>query len=266
VKPDQEQKMSFIRTTLLAIVGAIAVSAASATTISVVDPTTFVGPAGPTIADARYRLSNTGVDQLIAPGGNPISGFGAAGIGNVAALTGRTFDFELTYTSGTGTRFRLFDANTNSTVRFTTADGTRNGVKADGPFNTILLSAFSNQTGASMTVSDIVFTWGAGLTGPSSVANLTRSGTQGAAETWLATTANLADFDFTIAGKVTGVKVLTGGDESVKFDIGLKNRTLPAPIPLPAAGWMLVAGLATLGVAARMRKIGKTLPAPSASA
>lgn len=256
--------MSLIRTTLFAIAGAIAVSAANAATISVVDPTTFVGPAGPTIADARYRLSNNNFDQVIAPSGTPISGFAQAGIGNVAALTGRTFDFVLTYTSGTGTFFRLFDKNHDRTVSFTTADGSKGGVKADDPFNTILLSARSSQTGASMTVSDIVFTWGAGLTGPSSVADLTRSGNKGFAETWLATTANLASFNFTISGKVNGLKTMTGGDESVRFDIGLKNRTLPAPVPLPAAGWMLLAGLVTLGAAARKRALARSLQAPSA--
>lgn len=233
---------------LLAALLALPAGTAGAASIAVTDPATFVGPNGPNVVDLRYRISNTNWDQAAIPGGTPTPTMSQQNIANTAGLNGRTFSFVATHAAGTGFAFRLFGGGYDRTVTFAST----------AAFNAILLSVRAQQDGSGIRVSDIAFAWGAGLTGPAAVPDLVRGENQGFLNLWLASRASLAGHDWQITGKVRGLKVHTGGDELVRFDIGARNVTLPAPVPLPAAAPLLLAGLAALGLLARRRPAARS--------
>jgi hypothetical protein len=226
---------------------ALAATAAPAASVAVVDPADFLSAPGPTVAEARYRLSNTNWDMAIVQPGGPNGSTPTAGLGNVAQLSARTFGFTLRHTAGTGFSFTMTntaDATNTATVTYASL----------ASFNALQFEVRSITDTGAMSVSDFAFTYGAGLTGPSTIPNLSVAGNVGFLSTWLASLSDLSLFDWSVTGTIAGSKGITGGDETVRLSIRATNVELPAPIPLPAAGFLLIGAMAGLGLLACRRR------------
>jgi hypothetical protein len=225
---------------------ALFTTAASAATVNVVDPVDFLS-SGPTVAEARYRLSNTNWDMAIVQPGGPNVSTPTAGLGNVSQLSARSFDFMLSHSVGTGFSFTMTnpaDATNTATLTYNTP----------ASFNALRFTVQSNTDTGSMSVSNLAFNYGAGVTGPATLTGLSVSGNAGERNSWLASTSNLALFGWSISGTLLGAKGITGCDECVKFSLRATNAELPTPIPLPAAGFLLIGAMAGLGLLARRQR------------
>lgn len=240
---------------------------ARAATVRLVEPAFVQTVSGSTVADFRYRLSNTNWDIAIAPNGNPISGFASVDAGDNSALSGNSYAFSLVHTAGVGYAFTWFGLNgSDRTVSFTTADGTKGGVAATDAFNTISIGPNARAVGrpgntGAASLGGLIFSapsLGSTILVPDFAATATQGGAQdGLVERFIVADHNLALVDWTLSGVATLAAVGFGNtDERVKLDIKTRTAidTTPAPIPLPAALPMLLAGLGAMGVIARRRK------------
>jgi hypothetical protein len=192
-----------------------------------------------------------------------------ATLGNVATTSGKVFDFVLEHRAGEGIIFSLDGPGsldrTVSWGSFTTSPGgvnraSLNGLLPPSAFNSLVLSARATQAGSSFEFDDLGFS-GAGL---SLVDGGFLSGTVtpstgdplGFVNQRLYSSVNLADVDWTLTGRISGTKLLTGGDETVRFNVGFQQVTaavVPEPSTLAMAGIGSVA-LAGVGLHRRRRQ------------
>lgn len=225
----------------IAISAAIAAGPAQAATVGVVDGSLVTSNG--TAASVRYRMDNGNWDQAALPPGAPQSGAGTfeqANLGNNNQLDEQTFAFKLNYTANTGLEWTVG----SSTLSLGNATS----------FNGIELFARATQQNGddrSISVENLVFTWGAGLNGPGTLGDI--NVTNGAETVWLASSDDLSTFDWMIQGDVTLDRVGTRNpSERLKLDIGLRDISV---VPLPVGAWLLLGGFATwFGAGRAMRK------------
>lgn len=227
--------------------------------------------------DARYRVSNTNWDQMIA-NSSLISGSTItqnANLGNNNALNNVVWDFSMVHTAGTGFAFTLSrtvgTTLTTSTVRYTTTiagnpavtplrsfNAIEMYVEAGTDYNTSTLAsshiqatnlAFnltgSTQTGSLITLRDDL----------DDVAPLGDGRDEDLYKQFIVADADLSQFNWSVTGQLQAGFTLAGGatsagslDERLKFDIKALNVTI---IPAPAAASLTLAGLAMVGLRRR---------------
>jgi hypothetical protein len=232
--------MSFIRTSVIAAVASVALGAvASAATIANITGTdqaaTFTsfhgggaGTHGVEIRGGRARAADweLGLGSATSQNNNPAT-FTQREIDWGTGPT--TYGFSYVYSDMT-TTFSLLDISTEAVVTSASWDGLKTG-------NAIQI--FANRS-ATITVGEIN-----GLLFGDTIGAI--GNTSGS----LATYFGLSLIDgFTMSGSV---QVTGGGGSANLIFIKAGNVDVPAPIPLPAAAWMLLAGMAALGAAARKR-------------
>ncbi|MCK6371394.1 MAG: VPLPA-CTERM sorting domain-containing protein [Gammaproteobacteria bacterium] len=227
---------------------------AQALTLSLnASPAGFTEVSGGTVSDSRYRISNNNWDMIIAPAGNPISGFAQSNLGNDAALSGNTYAFEAKYTAGTGYSFQIFGSFNGGTlvdplVSWTTADGAKNGKSPTDSYNAILLNARADGV-STMTISDLAFSISGASTSGSLASPMAVAG--GSMQQWLVADGSLSGTSWTLTGKLNGTGAAAVGDEGLKFDVYTKNVSL---VPVPAAAWLLASALGGLAGLRRLRQ------------
>lgn len=226
---------------------------------------------GPAVVGARYRLSNTGVDQILHNGNNNVASAGQSlGLGNVSQLSGKTFDFSLQHTVAGGFVYSLkrLDTNTTTTVDWTNSETFTSldaiGHTNDRAFNTLHLFARAQQTGAVVEFSNLAFSGATtigsfdandavnGDSGGPAYSGVASSGS-GTYDQWLYSDTNFASYDWTLTGTLKITKTGIGGDESVKFDIDGKASTVSV-VPEPSFYASLALGFSGLVFAVRRRR------------
>lgn len=229
---------------------------AHAGTIVLNAPTPLALDQGPTVMDARYRLSQTNWDQVIATSSNVTYGtiVENKNVGTANQLNGVEWDWSMAYTAGSGYVFTLSKPGTTSTVQWT-APWTNTYVVPNETvsplrsFNAIYLYAAAYTatgiTSAQFDVTDLSFS-GAGITNSGSLANLQATLPPGElVDQWLIADCDLSQIDWTLTAKVKGTFTGTppsNYDERLKFDIKTK-MVVPEPATL---GLLAVSGLAML--------------------
>lgn len=113
-----------------------------------------------------------------------------------------------------------------------------------GGFNDILFKLRTPNDAATMTLSGLMLD-GAAIT-PDAISN-----TSGGEQFWFVLDAITGD-SFELSGFFTGTG-LTNSNEANRFEIQVGNLEVSA-VPLPAAAWMLIAGLGGLAAVSRRRK------------
>ncbi|MDX2114096.1 MAG: hypothetical protein SFZ24_00565 [Planctomycetota bacterium] len=234
------------------------------------------------VGQAKFRLSHTNFDMTVDRGQGTNAGqFIQANLGNNTALNNVTFNFTLQHIAGQGLIFTM--VNTKNTV--TNADDATSvlswgsfvsppagttavaigGENAPGPsnpnaarqsFNTLRLDAQANRTqppGSSMAFSNLVFTSGLTVADGSFYSGSVVTPSGGPADAnevqYLVSDMNLGAFDWTLTGSLVGYRdTLAGGDEQVRFVVGLKQSNfnivpMPTPMAMAGAGLLAVAGL-----------------------
>lgn len=207
---------------------------------------------------AKYRLSHTNFDQSLSrTSGTDAGSFISANLGNNAFTANRPYAFTLRHLAGQGLQFSMTDLVSGATSTlawgsFSTQPtgltaATLGGIAPGAAFNVIDLSARATRTnapGSALTFSELAFTAPAlTIAHGSFVAGTVTPATTGAgpgAGFWdqrLVADVNLADFDWALSGRISAFRdALSGGDESVRFDIGLKQGVVTfIPAPGPAA-------------------------------
>ncbi|WP_169977521.1 PEP-CTERM sorting domain-containing protein [Tautonia rosea] len=253
---------------ILALLG-VAIPA-QAGQIYVNSPLVTIDSVGGTVANAKYRLSNTGFDVSLdnAPSTVTPADQVTATLGNVATTSGKVFEFMLEHRAGEGIIFSLdgpgsLDRTVSWGTFTTTPSGSNkanlNGKLPPSAFNSLVLSARATQAGSSFAFDDLNFS-GAGLSladGSFLSGTVTPSTGDplGFINQRLYSNVNLADFNWTLTGTLTGTKLLTGGDETVRFNVGFQQvsaTVVPEPSTLAMAGISSVA-LAGFGLHRRRR-------------
>lgn len=217
---------------------------------------------GSTVANFRYRVSNTNWDQSIANSSNIRSSsiVERRGIGNHNQLNNAAFDFSLSYVAGTGYTLRLqhggggAPTKTDSLLSWTAPHG---GISPLRSFRTIEISATAAQLpgnieSGSFSVTNLAFA-GAGLTNAGALSDMLASST-GATflQQYISSTTDLSTFNWTLTGRVVASFVYKPGftspggslDERLRLNIKTSDAGL---IPSPGAAAVLaLAGLAAL--------------------
>jgi hypothetical protein len=212
--------------------------------------------------------------------------FVQANLGNLTALNNAAFRFEVTHEAGVGFTYTLTNLSggaattlswgaglpgTNATTLQRTSGGVLDGVEhaPTDPFNFLLIEARAQRNDAgngvepdsSLTFSNLSFS-GTGLTNSGSfTGGTTNENTAGSAWTppgtavengrywqFLYSDVDLSQYDWTFTADVTGFAATNAGQELLRFEVTAKNV---APVPLPAAAWLLLSGLLGLGAAGR---------------
>ncbi|HBY61197.1 MAG TPA: hypothetical protein DEH78_15350 [Solibacterales bacterium] len=222
-----------------------------------------------TVVGAKYRLSPTGFDEtlgLTASGGNPASRINI-NLGNLTFLSGRTYDLELQHLTGQGFIFRMTNGAATNTLSWgtftTTPPGTNaaqlRGTAPGAAFNALVFNARAIRNPSSMAFSGLTFTsptlttsTGAFLAGSVATPGTTTS-TQ-----LLVSPLNLATHNWTVRGRVTGVRGGNGGDDDVWFTIEGQNAnfTIATPAPEPPS-WYLMAGGGLIGLFGLIRQYSR---------
>jgi hypothetical protein len=206
---------------LALVAGALAAPAAAATLSTGYQPLLMTG----TVIGTRYKGPSSGNDLYVGPAA-----------GGFAVRT----EAEPTWVVGNNTFSLVYDATTGlltSTLNSTTVS--RN--VGAGLFATALQLSLNDRS----------------LTNPLSVSSIIVNGTSmgslsnsGAFQDYMVSGIPFSSIGFTISGILNRSAIAGNPNESTRFDI----RAATAPIPLPAAGWMLLAAFGGLGVMARRRK------------
>lgn len=223
-----------------------------------------------TVAQAKYRLSNTNWDQSLDRGTGTSSGnFISLGLGNNAQLSTRTYEFSLENRPGQGLVFTMTDQTTlaSSVLSwgvFSTATGgtsvpTIASQSVPTNFNSLWIEARSTRTGSSLSFSGLSFA-GSGLTladgsFAAAVINPSVGGPGNAPGVYtqrLVSDTNLGAQAWTFRGLVSASRDSTSSsDESVKFTVGAQQVVATfVPSAGTGAGLALAAGL----LAARRRR------------
>lgn len=221
---------------------------------------------GGTVANFRYRVSNTNWDQSVA-NSSTISNstiVQSRGLGNHDQLNGAAFDFTLNYQVGLGFTFRLLHAGggspttSDSNVAWTSPFG---GVAATRSFRGLELSATAANLStsiqsASLSVSNLAFS-GAGLTTIGTLSDMNAIFAPGQFRTqYIASASDLSTFNWTLTGRVMAAFAYAPGtstpggnlDELLRLNIRAFDGGL---IPTPGASAALI--LAGLVLARRRR-------------
>lgn len=202
-----------------------------------------------------YRLSNNNFDMRLNNGGPVATAANniTLGLGNVAFLNNRTYDFSLEFRAGTvgvnrGFIWRLSNPGSNGTLAWgvfdpvvpppSTVAASINSVTPIASFNAITIAQRAQVTagtGSYMTLSDLNFASPLTVDGSWINSTVTTPGGGPAAPILtqvLASTVDLSTIDWTLTGKVTAFKDTTGGDESVSLTIAVRNASFTiAPEP-----------------------------------
>lgn len=224
------------------------------------DPSSFELLNGDAVARARYRLSTSSWDQAIITGdvASNTTLVGSGSFGHTSQLNGAVWDFTLSYDPLAGYSWVLEHAGGGSptsqsrTITWTTP---HNGESPTAAHNAIQLqvsagpSFSSSMRGAGMAVGDLVFSAaGSTLTGslgglwalwsPAGGSSMSR---------WIYSDTNLATTNWSLSGKVFGAFWATGNgnplvDDRLKFDVATY-----AAVPAPAAGMIVLSGVAWRG-------------------
>lgn len=228
---------------------------------------------GETRALARYRVSNTNWDQIVATSSSISAStiVQQANLGNSAQLNGTVWDFTLSYAAGIGYEWTLVKMSGNAPVSSSTVSWTspHHGVDPDRPVNAI---KFYTQAGAQMPagietarigVSNLHFS-AAGYSTIGALADMhdffDDVGDPG--DNWdpdlplqvIVANGNLADTDWVFSGRVVAMYTLKDGftspggtiDERLKLDIKVTEA-----VPAPGAAALLAFGM--LGLFRRQR-------------
>ncbi len=221
-----------------------------------------------TVAQAKYRLSNTNFDQSLDRGTGTTSGnFISANLGNNAQLSTRTYEFALenrpgeglvfTLTNQTGLASSVLSWGTFATTTGGTSTPTIKGIAPPSTFNSLLFEAKSTRAGSSLSFSGLTFTSPTlSLADGAFLAATINPSVGGSGESpgtftqRLVGNANLASHAFTFRGLISASRDSTSsGDENLKFTAYAQKVTVAF---VPAAG---PAGLAAcLGLIALRRR------------
>lgn len=236
----------------------------------------FANPS--TVAQAKYRLSQTNFDQSLdnGAGTSNTSNFISAHLGNggtgAGSIRGVTFDFSLQHLVGDGFIYRMRNTATGSTSvlrwgEFATNEGTTaltlGGLTPDREFNSLYLETRATQTSVnpSFSVSGLTFTSDS-LSSVGSffdrVVTPTYSepgSSSGFSFQRLVSDVNLAEHAFTVSGQLMADRLSgNGSDEQLKFTVYAQRGTASLPVappgspavPEPAAAIALPAALLLL--------------------
>lgn len=247
---------TFIALTAFAV--SVAAGSASAGVVTLGVPESMIASSSNTVLNARYRLSNTNFDHMLAKS----SSISASTIvqsrntGTHNNLNGAIFDFSLLYSPAAGWTFTKTHVSGDATSTTSSALAFSTPFNGDSPFRSfngfelfsVVGSLPSGVSGATASAYDLTFS-APGHTVVGTLGDVTSTG--GLVNTWIHADFDLSTTSFTLAGKLRHSFVGTTGsnmDERVKFDIKAATVTL---IPTPGAA----AGVALLGlVAARRRR------------
>ncbi len=214
---------------------------------------------GTTAMNSRVKLDTTNWDQLLSNGGS--IGGGNDRQTNLGNIDNQTWAMSLGFQVGQGFTFTMTRGATVSTQTWRNdgSDPTLGTLLAtDRAFNALrLISTARRNDGYEMSVTNLAFS-GVGQTINGAVPNLvaTRAGADDFASTAIVSSADMRTFDWTLTGTLRASR---GGNtnnpsENLKFDIYAEQNGNYVIIPLPGAAWAGMAGLATLGVAQRIRR------------
>lgn len=220
---------------------------------------------GDTVALARYRVSNTNWDQIVATSSSISTStiVQQANLGNNGQLNNAAWDFNLSFVQGVGYSWTLqrVGGSTVSTVRW---EAPHNGISPLRPVNAIRFYAEAGSTmpggiaTAQLAATNLAFT-AAGFTNTGSLVNLIDNwddvGPNDGQDPDLPLQSIIADGDLTstnwsFTGRVLASWTLLPGftapqgnlDERLKLDIKM-STAVPAPGGLAAMG--LIVGLAS---------------------
>jgi hypothetical protein len=211
------------------------------------------------VMDARYRVSNTNWDQIIATDSNitPSVIVQQANFGTHNQLNGATWDFSISYSPANGWAYRLGlvsggSPNTSSSTLVWNAPF--NGTAFDRSFNALEMFAVigglpAGISSMSMAATGLTFS-SPGNTIVGTLPNVISTG--GLVRTWVYSDSDLASTAWTLSGRLVGSFVGSTSsnlDERIKFDVKGTTVTL---IPTPAASAML--GMGALFSARRRRQ------------
>ncbi len=235
--------------TSIAAIAALAMSAsAAAGTVTLNYPDAQIASAIG-VMDARYRISNTNWDQIIASDPN-ISGatiVQQANLGNHTALNGVLWDFGINYSPVAGWAFTLTKVSgggsvtSPSTVQWTSPF---NGTPFDRSYNGLEMFAVvgslpSGITAMSMEATNLVFS-APGHTVNGSLNDLVT--TNGLIRQWVYADFDLATTAWSLTGQLKGSFVGSTSsnlDERIKFDVKAAAITV---VPAPGAAALIVLG------------------------
>lgn len=147
-------------------------------------------------------------------------------LGNILAVSGKPFDFQLKYTPSTGYEYGFaLGTLDNKTLTFRGTDNTLQGVRAIDFFNAISIRTRAEATNSSVVLTSLNFTvidsFDPAIACGSLVPNVTVS-TPGAAQTsvqWLVSDKDLSRTSWTITGTVVATRQSGGGSETVRLQI-----------------------------------------------
>lgn len=236
----------------LAIVNLISVPA-MAGTISLNYPESNIASWDNGVMDARYRVSNTNWDQIIATSSiiTPAVIVQQANLGTHNQLNGALWDFSIDYSPIDGWTYSLDFVSGGSPSTSSTAlvwNAPFNGAAYDRAFNGLEMFAVigslpSGISAMSMEVTELSFS-SPGNTIVGSLPDLTSTG--GLVRQWIYSDMNLAATSWTLSGRLRGAFVGTTGsnlDERIKFDVKATTVTLvpePSLATLVGMGGLLV--------------------------
>jgi hypothetical protein len=247
-----------IATTLAALAAALPVATASAGVITLDLNPALIATTGDTVLDARYRLSNTNWDSMLAKSSSISTStiVSTGSLGNHNQLNNAAWDFTLGYAPSSGWSFALTHAgggaptSTSSTLTWSAP----HGADATSPFRSFnalelfsvvgtlpasLQSAFASATNLAFSAP------GHTLTG--SLADVTSTG--GLTRQWIYADFDLASTPFSLTGRLQHGFVYAPGntstsnlDERIKFDVKATTISL---IPTPGAAALFGVGALT---------------------
>jgi hypothetical protein len=242
---------------VLALTAACALPAAAAT-ITLNYPAANIASSSGTVMDARYRVSNTNWDQMIASDSNisPSVIVQQANLGTHNQLNGALWNFSIGYAPTSGWTYTLaLDSGGNPSATTSTLvwNTPFNGASPTRSFNALELFAVVGSlpggvSSMSMQVTGMTFV-SPGNTVIGTLPDLTTTG--GLVRQWVYSDSDLSATSWTLAGQLRGAFVGTTGsnlDERIKFDVKATTVTL---VPSPGAATLL--GLSGL-LAARRRR------------
>ncbi len=222
------------------------------------DRVTISGESGR--AGAKYRLSHTNFDQSLdnGPGTANPANFNRIGLGNTSQLSGRAYDFELSYRAGQGFLWSMTHAATGyrSVLGWGTfaappsadlldLDPLLNSLAPNRPFNGIAIEARSVGAGSRLEVSNLVFESSLGVADgilrDINIAedSLTRR---------ILASSDLSQTNWALRGRVQAFKTSTRGDENVKLTLNVKQYDAAFSTAIPEPWTFATVGIALGGL------------------